>query len=467
MLITSFTYQIRTVEKETIFLTGAYEFTMTQFTPIELTNRPIRWSLLGFFVLLFLFSSVTIREAQAKRTVSFAKKPISKKRICLDYMKPILMKVDAISKKIEHDPSNENLYLQRGELLLSTQQIERAIADYDKCISLNSEFPLAYFYRARAKEMLAQKLANLSITNATVVEINNRAIKSGLNNEWKKAIELHRMACIREPQNKILLENLCFAHIAYGTQLCGTLRYVTGAEQFALALEADCNSQAAREKLLELKRNYIIDCPSVAHGYPFDAVSKERASASEQTVLHYDQQALQDYSKCLELAPRAVNVLYERAQLRIKLSDPLGAVSDLTATIDLLPGTDHTLLLERARLQLSLEHYGEARSDFSSVLKAQSELSANEKFEAYEGRASAEIAEKRWGAALSDLNIVIADAGERKELLEMRAIVFKHLGRSVQARQDQKKATKKCYIPFLIGASTRMIPNDLGVQESK
>jgi len=48
----------------------------------------------------------------------------------------------------------------------------------------------------------------------------------------------------------------------------------------------------------------------------------------------------------------------------------------------------------------------------------------------------------------------------------MRAIVFEHLGRSAQAQRDRNKATQKCYIPVLLGA-TVAVPKELGIQYSK
>jgi tetratricopeptide (TPR) repeat protein len=58
--------------------------------------------------------------------------------------------IERITKKIEQDPGNVQLYLERGQLYLSHKEEKNAIADFDKVISLDDEMFAAYLLKSQA-----------------------------------------------------------------------------------------------------------------------------------------------------------------------------------------------------------------------------------------------------------------------------------------------------------------------------
>ena len=373
-------------------------------------------------------------------------------------------------KSIEENPSAPELYLERGDVYSHHNENDKAIIDYDKCIQLNPKSAKAYYHRANAYEQIAVRQSFQSGDNSTPLQLNNNAVIAGMKKEWQQAIEMHRSACVRAPENKQFQANLATAHLHYGNQLCAKLRFVKGAEQYALALEVDPDCKAARDNLLKLKREHGTEPPSVPKGYPFDSATKEQIIKEPESITRNRQNALKDYTKAIELVPNGANVLISRARLKKMLGDETGAISDWTEAINLRP-QDVDSILNRGKSHLALNHYAEARSDFSEVLRQNRKPNPSnfwnsdphsKKLDAYLGRSQASIATKDWTGALADLNEVIALDGPIKYLLEMRAAVYDQLGRNKDAEIDRKKASTLGPDPTLRGA-TNGFSDDLGI----
>lgn len=88
--------------------------------------------------------------------------------------------INRLSQQIISDPSNPEIYFRRGIAYGLVQDFNAAIEDFNKVISLNSNFMLAYFCRANVlfKSLEYQKSANASINNKNLVDFDKGLLKN-------------------------------------------------------------------------------------------------------------------------------------------------------------------------------------------------------------------------------------------------------------------------------------------------
>jgi len=86
---------------------------------------------------------------------------------CKDPQQDSLLSFKDFEKAIEIDPTNADVYHHRGQVHLLTEQIDKAISDFDKALEINPEFPIAYVqklytdYRAGLEKNDQEKIKNV------------------------------------------------------------------------------------------------------------------------------------------------------------------------------------------------------------------------------------------------------------------------------------------------------------------
>ena len=95
-------------------------------------------------------------------------------------------KLQSIHVKIDKNPNNAELYVQRGIIYASLRQHEKAILDFNKSLHLDKNYYLAYFARANLFHQMLNLSENNHVDAAMIIKDYNKALE--LNPSFKYAV---------------------------------------------------------------------------------------------------------------------------------------------------------------------------------------------------------------------------------------------------------------------------------------
>lgn len=167
-------------------------------------------------------------------------------------------------------------------------------------------------------------------------------------------------------------------------------------ERAATATEQDSLTQA---------EGYIRQALKLEPANPHNALLFSNLGIIQQRRQQYEQ-ALESYTLALNIAPRAVPVLLNRAALYLELGKEDLARIDYSLVLDMDKDNQEALLM-RAYAYMQQRNYKSARADYEHLLKI-----VPQSYNGRLGLAMLEQKEKKYEAALSILNSMLA----RKEV---------------------------------------------------
>ena len=150
-------------------------------------------------------------------------------------------------------------------------------------------------------------------------------------------------------------------------------------------------------------------------------------------TIHRYEQALESYTLALNIAPRAVPVLMNRATLYLELGKDDLARIDYSLVLDIESDNQEALLM-RAYIYMRQRNYNFAKSDYERLLKL-----APQSYNGRLGLATLEQKEGKYEAALSILNAMIAEEGEETARLTTQQYAVLYVARA-GVEQDMKHA---------------------------
>lgn len=167
-------------------------------------------------------------------------------------------------------------------------------------------------------------------------------------------------------------------------------------ERAIAATEQDSLSQA---------EDYILQALKLEPSNPHNALLFSNLGTIQRRQHQYEQ-ALESYTLALNIAPRAVPILLNRAALYLEQGKDELARIDYSLTLDVDKDNPEALLM-RAYIYMQQRNYSFARADYERLLKIDPQ--------SYNGRlglATLEQKEGKYEAALSILNRMIVDGGD-------------------------------------------------------
>lgn len=201
---------------------------------------------------------------------------------------------------------------------------------------------------------------------------------------------------------------------------------------------------ATEQDSLELAKQYIAQAMKADPANPHNALLFSNLGTIQRRQHQYDQ-ALESYTMALNIAPRAVPVLMNRATLYLELGKEELAKMDYSLVLDL--EKDHSeALLMRAYIYMSQRNYKFARADYEHLLKL-----APQSYNGRLGLATLEQKEKNTDAALAILNAMLAGqeepdgltASQRAVLYVARAGVEQEMNQADLAVLDLEEAIRQ------------------------
>lgn len=163
-------------------------------------------------------------------------------------------------------------------------------------------------------------------------------------------------------------------------------------ERVATATEQDSLTQA---------EGYIRQALKLEPANPHNALLFSNLGIIQQRRQQYEQ-ALESYTLALNIAPRAVPVLLNRAALYLELGKEDLARIDYSLVLDMDKDNQEALLM-RAYAYMQQRNYKSARADYEHLLKI-----VPQSYNGRLGLAMLEQKEKKYEAALSILNSMLA-----------------------------------------------------------
>ena len=322
--------------------------------------------------------------------------------------------VPLLSQVIESYPDFVEAYLHRARVRRRLSDLEGAIADYSKAIKLT---PTAELYLARALVWLDLKKAEGAVGDARRAVVLNPELAGGhrllgkalgLLGDGVGAIAAYKQAarCYIDAKDK---DNAgrCLKKI----EPLKALPPLRASQQQAInSYGADAIAQSKPEDFLKrLWQKYAqqqytevlkeVDWLLQREPKNTNAICL-RGLAYAQT--NQTQQAVEEFVVALKLAPEDTTVHFYRAQMRLALSDDVGAVEDLSALIETV-GPEVRFLTQRA---IAYQSAGESKK------------------------------------ALEDYSRALAVETKNAELYERRAELHQTLGMREQALEDYQRATR-------------------------
>lgn len=152
---------------------------------------------------------------------------------------------------------------------------------------------------------------------------------------------------------------------------------------------------------LEQAKDYIRQALKLEPANPHNALLFSNLGTIYRRQRQYEQ-ALESYTFGLNIAPRAVPILLNRAAIYLELGRDELAQADYSLVLDLEKDNEEALLM-RAYIYMQRREYKMARADYERLLKL-----TPESYNARLGLATLEQKEGKYEAALSVLNDMIA-----------------------------------------------------------
>ena len=162
---------------------------------------------------------------------------------------------------------------------------------------------------------------------------------------------------------------------------------------------------ATEQDSLVQAEKYIMEALKLDPANPHNALLFSNLGTIQRRQRQYDQ-ALESYTMALNIAPRTVPILLNRAALYLELGKDELARVDYALALDLETDNQEALLM-RAYIYRQKRDYKAARSDYERLLKL-NPLSYNGRL----GLAMLEQKEGKYEEALSVLNKMIADKAD-------------------------------------------------------
>lgn len=161
---------------------------------------------------------------------------------------------------------------------------------------------------------------------------------------------------------------------------------------------------ATEQDSLTQAEEYILQALKLEPANPHNALLFSNLGTIQRRQHRYDQ-ALESYTFALNIAPRALPILLNRAALYLELGKDDLARIDYSLVLDIDKDNAEALLM-RAYIYMRQRNYNFARADYERLLKIDPQ--------SYNGRlglATLEQKEGKYEAALSVLNRMIAEKG--------------------------------------------------------
>lgn len=323
--------------------------------------------------------------------------------------------VEELTKEIELDASNAELYIQRGKSYLFSGQPEKAIEDYNKALELDlknnaqayRELGHAYFHLWQADKVIEYYTKAIELEPNVSADYFMRGQAYKNSNEYEKAIEDFTKGLKIEPEATwICYRGLCYFKI-------GELDKAK--EDFDKALEVS----------KDLGQTYY----QLGSIYGYD--------------LKQNDKALEYYSKAIELNSNFAWSIYgNRAALYQQKHQYYKAIEDYTKAIELNPKADW-LYGNRGGVYHTLKQYDKAAEDYEKAaeITSNSASSANSEW-VYFNRANLCRDMKKYSEALEFYNKAVELNPKASWVYSERGVIYEKLGEHDKAEEDFKKAAE-------------------------
>lgn len=198
--------------------------------------------------------------------------------------------------------------------------------------------------------------------------------------------------------------------------MCGVLAFPASAQTYQELSERAV--AAAEQDSLELAKQYIGQAMRTEPANPHNALLYSNLGTIQRRQHQYEQ-ALESYTMALNIAPRAVPILMNRAALYLELGKGELARIDYSLVLDLEKDNQEALLM-RAYIYMNRRDYKFARADYEHLLKL-----APQSYNGRLGLATLERKEGKYDAALVLLNAMLAGQEEATGLsASQRAVLY-------------------------------------------
>lgn len=198
--------------------------------------------------------------------------------------------------------------------------------------------------------------------------------------------------------------------------MCGVMAFPASAQTYQELSERAV--AAAEQDSLELAKQYIGQAMRTEPANPHNALLYSNLGTIQRRQHQYEQ-ALESYTMALNIAPRAVPILMNRAALYLELGKGELARIDYSLVLDLEKDNQEALLM-RAYIYMNRRDYKFARADYEHLLKL-----APQSYNGRLGLATLERKEGKYDAALVLLNAMLAGQEEATGLsASQRAVLY-------------------------------------------
>ena len=187
---------------------------------------------------------------------------------------------------------------------------------------------------------------------------------------------------------------------------------------------------ATEQDSLSLAEKYIEQALKMEPANPHNALLFSNLGTIQRRQHRYEQ-ALDSYTLALNIAPRAIPALMNRAALYLELGKDDLARIDYSLVLDIESDNQEALLM-RAYIYMRQRNYNFAKSDYERLLKL-----APRSYNGRLGLATLEQKEGKYEAALSILNAMIAEKGGEATRLTTQQYAVLYVARA-GVEQDMK-----------------------------
>ena len=187
---------------------------------------------------------------------------------------------------------------------------------------------------------------------------------------------------------------------------------------------------ATEQDSLSLAEKYIEQALKMEPANPHNALLFSNLGTIQRWQHRYEQ-ALDSYTLALNIAPRAIPALMNRAALSLELGKDDLARIDYSLVLDIESDNQEALLM-RAYIYMRQRNYNFAKSDYERLLKL-----VPQSYNGRLGLATLEQKEGKYEAALSILNAMIAEKGGEATRLTTQQYAVLYVARA-GVEQDMK-----------------------------
>ncbi len=238
--------------------------------------------------------------------------------------------IDDYSKVIESSPENEDAYIKRAHSKALLGDTKGMVSDYTKAIEINPNNDYYYFQRAVGKRDLADpKSARDDYTKAIEIESGNqeyyfhRATTNKLLVDYEGALNDYLKVIELDPESK----NAKVSSVGLdGIKLHFFNAAGSGDKHAIEILKNKCYPDA--QKLIELETSEIKNNSKNSEHLINRGLLKEKFDPLD---------AVNDFTKAIEIDPENANIYFFRGIVRSKLRDTQSAIDDLKRSIEIDP----------------------------------------------------------------------------------------------------------------------------------